>query len=217
MRYIKYFYEEPTLLDLTDGQPGAGSSQQGLEGLLRKPRHYRGYLAASDTEQDLVGGSSLEDQAAASILADVLRGPVWFSNRAAGQPSGQLNLLTHRKGIIQALGTMGGASVMLVDMDPSEELIHALTDDTDRKSGMRTIAALLDKGGSLVFPEQAHTGHDWSIFSSLPLAREVREAMSALPDNTRGYVIPYKEARGEHKFYFEQYNPGLFAQHEVNG
>lgn len=217
MRYIKYFFEEPTLLDLTDGEPGGGPSQQGLEGLLRKPRHYRGYLAATDTENDLVGGSSLEDHAAARILASILSGPIWFSSRAPGQKDSQLTLLTHPKDVIQALVTMGGASVMLLDMDPSEELIHALTDDTDRKSGMRTIAALLDRGATLVFPEQAHTGHDWSIFSARPMAREVREAMSALPDDTRGFVIPYKEARGEHKFYFEGYDPELFVQHEVKG
>ncbi len=203
MRYIKYFYEEPTLLDLTDGEPGSGPTRQGLDSLLRKPRHFRGYLAATDTEHDLVGGSALDDHAAARILA--------------GQQEGQLTLLIHPKEIVQALVTMGGASVMLMEMDPTEELIHALTDDTDRKSGMRTIAALLDQGGTLVFPEQAHTGHDWSIFSSRPLARDVREAMSTLPQGTRGYVIPYKEARGEHKFYFEQYAPELFARHEVKG
>lgn len=217
MRYIKYFYEEPTLLDLTDGEPGSGPTRQGLDSLLRKPRHFRGYLAATDTEHDLVGGSALDDHAAARILAEILSGPVWFSNRAPGQQEGQLTLLTHPMEIVQALVTMGGASVMLMDMDPTEELIHALTDDTDRKSGMRTIAALLDQGGTLVFPEQAHTGHDWSIFSSRPLARDVREAMSTLPQGTRGYVIPYKEARGEHKFYFEQYDPELFARHEVKG
>lgn len=215
MRFIKYFFEEPTLLDLTDGQPGAGPGQQGLEGLLRKARHYRGYLAASDTEHDLVGGSALEDHAAARILADVLSGPIWFSNRAPGQKDVQLGLLTHPKDVVRALVTMGGASVMLMDVDPSEELVHALTDDMDRKSGMRTIATLLDKGATLVFPEQAHTGHDWSLFSARPMARDIREAMTALLDNTRGFVIPYKEARGEHKFYFEQYDPELFAQHEV--
>jgi hypothetical protein len=58
-------------------------------------------------------------------------------------------------------------------------------------------------------------GHDWSIFSSHPLADRVKDAMANLPDDTRGYVIPYVEARGEHKFYFEQYDLELFSKHEV--
>ena len=215
MRVIKYFFEEPTLLDFPSEGEGHQPAKSGPDRLLRKHRHYRGYLAASDLDHDMVGGSALEDNAAAEILSRVLEGPIWFSNRVAGQESVSLKLLTDHKSIVQALSTMGGDSIMMMDVDPTEKLVRALTDSNDRKAGMHMISKLLDGGCTLVFPEQAHMGHDWSIFSSHPMAERVREAMADLPQNTRAFVIPYVEARGEHKFYFEQYDLELFARHEV--
>jgi len=207
MRIIKYFFEEPTQLDLP-------TEAEGARPVMRKNRHFRGYLAASDLTNDMVGGSSLEDNAAAEVLSRVIGGPIWFSNRVAGQDDVSITLLSNRKDIVQALSTMGSDSVMLMDVDPTEKLVKALTDDSDRQ-GMRLIAELLDGGCTLVFPEKADMGHDWSIFSSRPLAERMREAMAGLPEDTRGFVIPYVEARGGDKFYFEQYDLGLFAQHEV--
>lgn len=215
MRVIKYFFEEPTLLDFPAPADSGTPSREGLQGLMRQHRHYRGYLAASDLGNDLVGGSSLEDNAAAEVLARSLDGPIWFSNRAPGQEDVELKLLTDHQEVVQALSTMASDSVMILEVDPSEEIVKALTEDNDRKSGMRQIAELLDRGCTLIFPEQAHMGHDWSVFSSHPMADRLRTAMADLPDDTRGYVIPYVEARGEHKFYFEQYDLGLFATHEV--
>lgn len=217
MRVIKYFFEEPTVLDLGNGSPGDPPSEEGLQALFRGHRHYRGYLAATDLDQDLVGGSSLEDQAAARILASVLEGPVWFSNQAPGQEEGTLRLLTDPSDILQALSTMSADSVMITGMEPTSETASALTAGGDRKSGIHLIAALLDQGCTLVFPEPAHTGHDWSVFSAQPVAERVGESMARLPENTRAFVIPYQKARGEHKFYFEQHDPELFAEHEVKG
>ena len=215
MRIIKYFFEEPTLLDFPASDSGDHPSEQGLKGLMRKHRHYRGYLAASDLGAGTIGGSALEDHAAARVLAGVLAGPIWFSNRASGQTEVALSLLTRTDDIVRALATMGSDAVMMMNVDPTEEMVRALTNDNDRKVGMRMIAQLLDAGCTLVFPEQAHMGHDWSVFSPRPIASEIRDKMGELPDDTRGFVIPYVEARGEHKFYFEQYNVDLFAKHEV--
>ena len=217
MRIIKYFFEEPTLLDFPAPESAGQPTREGLKGLMRQHRHYRGYLAASDLENDLVGGSSLEDNAAAEILARSLDGPIWFSNRAPGQEDVELRLLTDHHQVVQALSTMASDSVMILEIDPSEEIVRALTEDNDRKSGMKQIAELLDRGCTLVFPEQSHMGHDWSIFSSHPMAERLQAAMADLPKDTRGFVIPYVEARGEHKFYFEQYDTELFARHEVTG
>jgi len=215
MRVIKYFFEEPTLLDFPAEEESGQPSKSSLDRLLRKNRHFRGYLAASDLDNDMVGGSALEDNAAAEILSNVLEGPIWFSNRVAGQDVVSLTLLTDQKSIVQALSTMGGDSIMMMDVDPTEELVRALTDSNDRKAGMQMIAKLLDGGCTLVFPERAHMGHDWSVFSSQPLAERMKDAMANLPDDTRAFVIPYIEARGEHKFYFEQYDMELFSRHEV--
>lgn len=212
MRVIKYFFEEPTQLDVPPAEAGKPSSGHGSK---KSHRHFRGYLGATDLGAGTIGASALEDHAAARILARVLSGPIWFSNRAAGQTDVSLSLLTGTENIVRALATMGSESVMLMDVDPSEEMVRTLTDGTDHKVGMRMIAELLDAGCTLVFPEQAHTGHDWSVFSPRPMAEDIQEAMADLPEETRGYVIPYVEARGEHKYYFEQHDIDLFAQYEV--
>ena len=217
MRVIKYFFEEPTVVDLGNGSPGDPPSEEGLQALLRGHRHYRGYLAATDLDQDLVGGSSLEDQAAARVLLAVFEGPIWFSNQAPGQEEGILRLLTAPADILQALSTMSADSVMITGMEPTSETATALTTGEDRKSGMHLIAALLDQGCTLVFPEPAHTGHDWSVFSAQPVADRIREAMAHAPEDTRTFAIPYQKARGEDKFYFEQYDPELFAEYEITG
>jgi len=212
MRVIKYFFEEPTLLeDPVDSPGGVASGKRSPS----KRRHYRGYLAASDLEAGTMGGSSLEDQAAAKVLARIFTGPIWFSNRAASQPDVSLSLLTDARDIVRALSTMGIGSVMMMDVDPTQEVVRALNDDMDHKGGMQMIAQLLDGGCTLIFPERAQMGHDWSVFSQRPIADEMREAMCFLPEDTRGFVIPYVEARGGDKFYFEQSNIDLFARHEV--
>ncbi len=149
MRIIKYFFEEPTLLDFPAEEEGSTPTRSGLEGLMRKHRHYRGYLAASDLASNMVGGSALEDSAAAEVLARVIGGPIWFSNRVAGQDDIATSLLSSRRDIVQALSTMGSDSVMMMDVDPTEKLVKALTDDNDRKVGMRLIAELLDGGCTL--------------------------------------------------------------------
>lgn len=154
MRIIKYFFEEPTLLDFPASESGEQPSEYGLKGLLRQHRHYRGYLAASDLGADTIGGSALEDHTAARVLASILTGPIWFSNRAAGQTDVTLSLLTGIENIVRALAAMASDSVMMMDVDPTEEMVRALTDDNDQKVVMRKIAQLLDAGCTLVFPNR---------------------------------------------------------------
>ncbi len=203
MRIIKYFFEEPTRL----GDQSSADQRSRL--------HYRGHLAASDLEGGVTGGSILDDALAAKMLARVLEGPIWFSNRVTGQEDVSLSLLTNHRDIVRALTTMGSESVMMLGVDPSDELVDALKPDRDGSPSWQAIAGLLDRKCTLVFPEQAQMGHDWSVFSPKPLSESFREAMADLPENTRGFVIPYGEARGEAKFFFEQDDIELFAKHEV--
>lgn len=218
MRVIKYFFEEPTLLDLEDG-PVEGSEGSSLDRLLRQHKHYRGYLAASDLESGQIGGSSLEDNAAAEALSRVLGGPVWFSNRAPGQEDVELQLLSDHEHIVAALATMASNAVMILDFESDhgvdEEVVAELTKDQDRKRGLKMISRLLDAGCTVVFPEPAHMGHDWSIFSAKPLARQMQDALESAPKDCRSFVVPYVKARGEHRFYFEQYDIDQFAEYEV--
>ena len=216
MRVIKYFYEEPTLLDFpqTASETPIDSGERFIE-LMKVKAHHRGYLAASDLVNNTVGGSSLEDQAAAEALADVLDGPIWFINLDQEADNG-LNcvLETKRATIVRSLVTMPSASVLISNLHPNDQVLGLLT--TDRKASFGAIVRLLDMGATVVFPEPAHLGHDWSIFSAKPLSARFTEALATAPADCRSFVVPYVKARGEHKFYFEQYDLGLFSEYEVN-
>jgi len=218
MRVIKYFYEEPTLLDLDD-QPSEDSGGSSLARLLRQHKHYRGYLAASDLESGQIGGSSLDDNAAAEALSRVLGGPVWFSNRAPGQEEVELRLLSDHEHIVAALATMASNAVMILDFESDqgvdEDVVAELTKDQDRKRGLKMISRLLDAGCTVVFPEPAHMGHDWSIFSAKPLARPMQDSLGRAPKDCRCFVVPYVKARGEHRCYFERYDIDQYAEYEV--
>jgi len=217
MRVIKYFFEEPTLLDFPESasESPVDSGEQLLE-LMRDKRHFRGYLAASDLENNTVGGSSLEDQAAARVLAEVIGKPLWFLKRGqdAGNPV-QFELLTDLKAIVLALTTMTADSVVISDLDPKDHDMEHLVGSSDRKQDFGAIVRLLNMGATVVFPEPAHVGHDWSVFSAKPLSGNIRAQMAGVPKDCRCFVVPYVKARGEHKFYFEQYDLELFSEFEV--
>ncbi len=72
----------------------------------------------------------------------------------------------------------------------------------DRADGLR---ALLDGGACVLVPEPAHDGHDWSVFGPAPLG--LAEAVRATPAPTGAvrFLAPLAAARGESKFYFEQW------------
>ena len=161
----------------------------------------------------------MDDNAAAEALSLVLGGPIWFSNRVPGQQEIALQLLTDHEQIVSALATMASNAVMILDFKTDhrvdEDVVAELTKDQDRKRGLKMISKLLDAGCTVVFPEPAHMGHDWSVFSAQPRARQMQDALERAPDDCRCFVVPYVKARGEHRFYFEQYDIEQFAEYEV--
>jgi len=216
MRVIKYFYEEPTLLDFPESASGTPvDSVETLVQLMKERNHYRGYLAASDLGNDTIGGSALEDGAAAKALASVLEGPIWLLNREPGATGIQFQLLTDSVEIDQALSTMSSESVLIAELNPRDHDVTSLMEHGGQKESFRAIIRLLEMGATVVFPEPAHVGHDWSVFSARPLSGSFKDALAVAPSDCRSFVIPYVKARGEHKFYFEQYDLDLFATHEV--
>jgi|AP95_1055475.scaffolds.fasta_scaffold00499_5 hypothetical protein len=214
MRVIKYFYEEPTFLHL------GGESSEELDpavpaSLLKEQSHYRGYLAASDLDSGAIGGSSLEDDAAAHALTAILDSPAWYFSIESGQTTSGIQLLEDEVDIVRALVKMPSKSLLITGVEPAEESILSLTEDQDRRNNLATIFRLLEAGCTIVLPEPAHVGHDWSIYSANPMADRMREQFSKEIPNCRRYVIPYVQARGEHKFYFEQFDLTMFAHNEV--
>ncbi len=214
MHVIKYFYEEPTFLHL-GGDPPEELDPAVPASLLKEQSHYRGYLAASDLESGAVGGPSLEDDAAAHALAAMLDSPAWYFSFEPGQTASGIRLLADEVEIVRALVTMSRKSVLITSVEPTEDSVRGLTKDQDRRKGLATVFRLLESGCTIVFPEPAHVGHDWSIYSANPMADRIREQLSKEIPNSRRFVIPYVQARGEHKFYFEQHDLTVFAEHEV--
>ncbi|MDA1028435.1 MAG: hypothetical protein O3B41_05205 [Bacteroidetes bacterium] len=218
MRVIKYFFEEPTLLDF---QESASESFLGVVSfnvtLAGAARHYRGYLAASDLESRTIGGSSLEDQAAAKILAQVIEGPGWYFSRGSGaNESIKTQLLSSSDTILQALVTMPAESLLVTNFNPMGQELTALVNRSNEKNTFGAIVRLLDLGATIILPEPAHVGHDWSVFSSKPLSESFRMAAQEMaPEDCRCFVVPYGRAKGEHKFYFEQYDIELFKEFEI--
>ena len=54
------------------------------------------------------------------------------------------------------------------------------------------------------FPEPAHHGYDWSFFAARPMRAALVDAFRRHPHpGARRFVVPYRKARSEHKFYFE--------------
>jgi hypothetical protein len=110
MRVIKYFYEEPTFLHL------GGESSEELDpavpaSLLKEQSHYRGYLAASDLDSGAIGGSSLEDDAAAHALTAILDSPAWYFSIESGQTTSGIQLLEDEVDIVRALVKMPSKSL----------------------------------------------------------------------------------------------------------
>ncbi len=243
MRIIKYFFEEPTLLDFPESASERPFRSDELQGSLAgAPRHYRGYLAATDLESGAIGGSSLEDQAAAKMLAAVVQGPGWFFSKGSESPDDiQSTLLSSRDAILKTLVTMPADSLLVTNFNPQglgrgqgqgqsqgpigqksegqrseDQALNALVHRSSENNRFRAIVRLLDIGATVILCEPAHVGHDWSVFSSRPISEMVRSSLLELkPTNCRSFVIPYVKARGEHKFYFEQYDLELFKEHEV--
>lgn len=193
---------------------GVGSFKVTLAGAAR---HYRGYLAASDLEGRTIGGSSLEDQAAAKILAQVIEGPGWYFSKGSGaNESIKTQLLSSPSAILQALATMPAESLLVTNFNPMGHELAALVHRSNEKSTFGAIVRLLDLGATVILPEPAHIGHDWSVFSTKPLSESFKLASQVLaPEDCRCFVVPYGRAKGEHKFYFEQYDLELFKEFEV--
>ncbi|MDX1545945.1 MAG: hypothetical protein R3247_03105 [Rhodothermales bacterium] len=205
MDVLKYFYEEPASLDvLSDDLDPDARRQAGpalpLEALFEGPRYYRGYLAGTDLATGRIGLTALAHPASfAAPLLDVLE-PVWRRVPDAGtagavDPAEARAVLQDPRGT--ALLASGGgvaAGALVAAAGP------------DRRRALPALRSLLDGGAVVLLPEPAHDGFDWSLFAARPLRAVLVDAFRRHPaEGVRRFVIPYRRARGEHRFYFEQW------------
>ncbi|NNE69068.1 MAG: hypothetical protein HKN29_01760 [Rhodothermales bacterium] len=208
MIVVKYFFEEPAALELLapDDIPNARSpgTSTSLEAFLKGPRYHRGYLTASDLEAGTTGATTSGG------------GPDWIqplieaigSDRAFRGPG-----TPRETALSQVLADPSKGVVLLVGPSAPPDQIPDLSGEVRDHAG--TIRDLLDAGFVVLRPEPAHEGQDWSIFSPRPLSESVAAAFKSAQPGPARFVIPHRQARGEHKFYFERYDLSLFGDYRV--
>lgn len=214
MDIVKYFYEEPTLLEtLTpDDDPDARQqahrsadtderpTRQSLKDFLATPDYYRGYLAGSNRVADRVGLTAIEQPTAFVVPLLEALGAAWW---ARATPGGSVDVLDPA-GARQTLRDPSGTAVLVtasaaVDADRIEAVIG-----TPRRHALPALRRLLDAARVAFFPEPAHDGFDWSFFSAAPMRDRLTAAFKQNPaEGVRRFALPYQKARSESKFYFE--------------
>ena len=180
-----------------------------IESLLAGRKYHRGYLTATSLEHETFGLTSLDDRPLLlDLLMELRQGRPFFAYRAEhDHPTRDPEILFD-----------DAASILVVifgDLALDASTLHALAADR-RRPAVGYIRTILDSGVPVLFPEPAHHGSDWTIFSPFPLSGHIATALArhASP-RRRCFVIPYQEARSEEKFYFERYDIDRFTEHEV--
>lgn len=223
MHILKYFHEEPAGLEILTRETSPNARRPdgpalSLEEFMRARPYFRGYLSATDLETGRTGASTLPETIT-GVLDAVLPTPrihftvnarLWTSFRDATRPEDLVDALTDRNPrslIVCGLPTFS-------ETRPFIEIILK----EDRRTALRPITEVLDLGGTVLLPEPAHDGHDWAVFSSVPLADALSKAVRGrLHKELKAYVIPMSKARSEHAFWFERYDLEKFSEFLISG
>lgn len=218
MIIVKYFFEEPALLEaVTDNadpdarqraQRSADTTAQPdpdtLRALLDPPTAYRGYLAGTDLEADRVGLTALPIMdAIAHALAEIFSHP----HSLGIDPDGTLEADLDMHAVHRCWMQPKGERVMAVSAHPIDPTPLRTVAESGRRQASSALHDLLESGATVFSSEPAHNGFDWSFFSPTPVRDALAEALRThvSTDTTRCFVLPYQNARSESKFYFEQW------------
>lgn len=211
---LKYFHDEPTLLEpLTpDADPDARRREEQSavpeerilagEDPFDTQEAYRGYLAGASRTDDRVGLTVLRDSDAFVLPIRAALGRAWWGRYTT---DGQCETLD-ADGVRETFVSPGGTAVLVTaDAPVSAERMAAVAGRAPRRA-IPALRSLLDAAHVAFFPESAHDGHDWSFFSAAPMHDRLVAAFRDHPtDRVRRFVVPYRHARSESKFYFDQW------------
>ena len=208
MDIVKYFYKEPAALHGTDAS--VLHRDEAVDPLASDlhpngPVVYRAYLAGThlpDGEGDVlrIGATALDCPASwADPLLALFSSSIWTLLTTEGE-------VVEAPNPIPVLCTPGGVAALVAAASPvGETRLKALSGGIQREA-VPALYALLAEARAVLFPEPAHDGMDWSIVASVPLCGAFVEACRRHPaPDARRFVLPYRRARGEHRFYFEQW------------
>mgnify|MGYP006278793247 CR=1 FL=1 len=211
---IKYFYEEPALLEaLTPNRDpdarrqsgrsadaGAAPSRESLEAFLSTPDYYRGYLAGTNRAEERVGLTALRD--AAAFVTPLMQGlgAAWW---ARSTTDGHVEALDESD-VRTILTDPADTGVLVTSRAAIEPERITRVVGSERRYALPELRDLLGTARIAFFPEPAHDGSDWSVFSAAPMREKLTEAFKQNPaEHVRRFVLPYQKARSESKFYFE--------------
>ena len=133
-------------------------------------------------------------------LLDAL-GPTCWMRSARDDTAKPLDAASARRLLLDP-----GETAALVSADTLHpEADVAAVAGAERRYAAPALRRLLETPSCVVlFPEPAHHGHDWSFFAARPLREALVEAFRRhRQSGTRRFVVPFRKARSEHKFYFE--------------
>jgi hypothetical protein len=205
---LKLFYEEPASLEALspDADPDARRRAPALGALnafRRQRAYYRAYLAGTDLAADRVGATALRDPEAFALpLAEHLRQSVW------GVEGEAVRALAAEEVPLRLMDPAGVQALAAGPGRPEAKALRAVA-TSDRRYAVSELRGLLDAGFTVLFPEPAHHGYDWSLFAPEPLKDRLAEAFARHPvPGLRRFAAPVRQARGEHRFYFERWALG---------
>lgn len=212
---VKYFHEEPVHLEALSAEADPDprrrdAPEQGLDALLRPTLYYRGYLAGTDLAADRVGLTAIAHPEAFVVpLLDVFGGQTWTRADQTGKVA-----VVQEGEVASVLRNPAGTAALVAAVGPADADALAVVAGIERRYGIPALRLLLDSSAVVLFPEPAHDGWDWSLFAPTPMKDRLVEAfLRHSVFNVRRFVLPYREARSEHKFYFERWQLGALPEY----
>ena len=210
MDVVKVFIEEPLGLEglVPDTEPDArrrAAEPSSLDALLAPDaRPYaRAYIAGTVLGPPRrVGATSLSRPESWTVPLLAWAAGLGGSWTALGPDGATRGLVAPE---VAGLLRRAGPGALAVGPAPADRLAEAAR-ARQRRDALPALRALLDGGATVLFPEPAHDGWDWSLFTTAPLWAPLVEAFRQHPaPDARRIVAPYRRARGEHTFYLEQW------------
>jgi hypothetical protein len=211
---LKYIHDEPTLLEpLTpDGDPDARRREDRSavpeerilagEDPFDTQEAYRGYLAGANRADDRVGLTTLRDPHAYVAPLRAALGRAWWGRVTSEGASETLDADGVRETFVRPEHT---SVLVTADAPVPTERMAAVAGRAPRRA-IPALQSLLDAAHVAFFPESAHDGHDWSFFSAVLMCDRLVAAFRDHPtDRVRRFVVPYRHARSESSFYFDQW------------
>lgn len=207
-----------------------------LEAFLSAPKYYRGYLTASDLERGLTGASALrEPQVWTEPLRAVLGQEAISYNDGSGSRAGSLSSVllsaTAETSVVVGPSTSGPApalpgeirdhnpvirkildgGALLLRAEPAHDGVDWALYSATPLAGRFRVA--FEAAASQAAEPHAAEPHAAESHDTRPPSAAASD--TGAPETVVKFVIPQREARGEHKFYFERYDLDLFAAYRV--